>query len=252
MPDLPAAFLGAPIAHRALHDGNITRAENNFAAIDAAIAGGFAIEIDLQLSADGVAMVFHDYALSRLTLDAGAFALRKADDLANVRFKTGEIGIPPLARVLAHVAGRVPLLIEVKDQDGAMGPNVGALERAAAAALSTYDGPVALMSFNPHSVAALAEVCPHLPRGLTTCDWTNGEAGMIPSALRPALRGIVDFDRVGASFISHQWSDLTAPRVRELKAAGAHILCWTIKSPEEEAQARQIADNITFEGYVPT
>ncbi|AVW92315.1 glycerophosphodiester phosphodiesterase family protein [Celeribacter baekdonensis] len=252
MPDLPAAFLGAPIAHRALHDDNITRAENNFAAIDAAIAGGFAIEIDLQLSADGVAMVFHDYALGRLTTSAGAFALRKADELADVRFKTGEIGVPTLERVLDHVAGRVPLLIEVKDQDGAMGPNVGALERAAAAALSSYDGPVALMSFNPHSVAALAEVCPQLPRGITTCDWTNGEAGLIPSALRPPLRGIVDFDRVGASFISHQWSDLTAPRVAELKAAGAHILCWTIKSAEEEAQARQIADNITFEGYVPT
>ncbi|WP_175580877.1 glycerophosphodiester phosphodiesterase family protein [Celeribacter sp. HF31] len=252
MPSLPEAFLKAPIAHRALHDDNIARAENNIAAIDAAIARGFGIEIDLQLSSDGVAMVFHDYALNRLTEGHGAFAQQSSEALSTLRFKTGEVGVPTLKQVLDHVAGRVPLLIEVKDQDGAMGPSVGALEVAAAKALEGYGGPVALMSFNPHSVAVLAELCPHIPRGITTANWEDEGAKLIPADRREVLGLIADYDRVGASFISHQWSNLDAPRVAELKDAGAHILCWTIRNPEDEAEARKIAENITFEGYLPT
>ncbi|WP_434289473.1 glycerophosphodiester phosphodiesterase family protein [Celeribacter sp. SCSIO 80788] len=252
MPTLDPAFFKAPIAHRALHDGNHTRAENNMKAIETAIASGFGIEIDLQLSADGEAMVFHDYSLHRLTEGSGPFAQRNVTELAELRFKTGEVGVPTLGQVLDAVAGQVPLLIEVKDQDGAMGPKIGLLEEAAARALAHYKGPVALMSFNPHSVAKLAELCPDIPRGLTTSAWANREDGIVPAARRAELRDIPDYDRVGACFISHQWDDLSSPRVTELKSAGAHILCWTIKSPEAEAQAREIAENITFEGYLPT
>ena len=54
-----------------------------------------------------------------------------------------------------------------------------------------------------------------------------------------------------ASFLSHEAADLARPRVAALKAQGARILCWTIKSPEAEAKARQYAENITFEGYLP-
>ena len=251
MPTLPDVFLTRPIAHRALHDGNVTRAENNMSAIEAAIAQGFGIEIDLQLSADGVAMVFHDYALDRLTEARGAFARCTAQELATLRFKTGETGIPSLHEVLELVNGRAPLLIEIKDQDGAMGPNIGPLEEATAAALSGYDGPVALMSFNPHSVARMAELCPGLPRGITSSNWV-GDVGPVPMARRAELCGIPDYDRTGACFISHQWDDLASPRVADLKAQGAHILCWTVKSAQSEAQAREIAENITFEGYLPT
>lgn len=252
MPRLPAAFFDAPIAHRALHDGNVTRAENNLRAIDAAIAAGYGIEIDLQLSADGEAMVFHDYALEHLTESKGAFARHTTADLRKLRFHTGEIGVPTLKTVLKHVAGRVPLLIEIKDQDGAMGPNVGLLESATARALAGYDGPVALMSFNPHSVAHCATLCPNIPRGLTTCDWADKEDQLIPAARRDDLREIGDFDRVGATFLSHQWDDLTRPRVIALQKAGADILCWTVKSPKAEIKAREVAQNITFEGYTPT
>lgn len=252
MPQLPEIFLKTPIAHRALHDGNVTRAENNFAALDAAIAKGFGIEIDLQMSSDGEAMVFHDYALNRLTEGHGAFALNTAEELAQLRFKTGEVGVPTLKQVLDHVDGRAPLLIEVKDQDGAMGPSVGRLEVAATKVLESYQGPVAMMSFNPHSVAVLAELCPHLPRGLTTASWEDDAAKLIPASRRAPLRDIIDYERVGASFISHQWSDLERPRVAELKASGAHILCWTIKSAEEQAEASKVAENITFENYLPT
>ena len=131
-PPLPAAFLERPIAHRALHGPG--RPENSRAAIRAAVAAGYGIEIDVQPSADGVAMVFHDADLDRLTGTAGPIRGRTAADLARLPLHGGDEGIPTLAEVLALVAGRVPLLVEIKDQDGALGPGVGALEAATAAA----------------------------------------------------------------------------------------------------------------------
>ncbi|MEC3859807.1 glycerophosphodiester phosphodiesterase family protein [Mesobacterium sp. TK19101] len=248
---LPTAFLDRPIAHRALHDKGDGRPENSLAAVRAAVAAGYGIEIDLQLSSDGVAMVFHDYGLTRLTGETGPIQQRTAAELAAIPLLGGTEGVPTLAQVLQDVAGKVPLLIELKDQDGALGPNVGTLERAAAADLAGYDGPVALMSFNPHSVIALADLCPDLPRGLTTEQFTKADWPTVPAATRDRLSGIPDYAQTGACFVSHHWRDLNDPRVADLQAAGAAVLCWTIRSPEEEAEARKVAANITFEGYLP-
>lgn len=248
---LPDAFLKSPIAHRALHDEGQGRAENNFAAIEAAIAGGFGIEIDIQHSKDGQAMVFHDYHLDRLTDATGPFAQFSSSDLGQVRFRSGEVGVPTLAAVLDHVAGRAPLLIEIKDQDGVMGPKVGPLEREVARLLQSYAGAVAVMSFNPHAVAIMAKAAPSVPRGLTTCGYPSQDWPLLKEETRAALREISDYDRVGASFVSHQWTDLASQRIQDLKDVGAHILCWTIRSGREAADAARYAENITFEGYVP-
>lgn len=249
MTPLPRAFLDRPIAHRALHDRAAGRIENSPAAIRAAIAAGYGIEIDIQRSADGQAMVFHDYDLQRLTGTRGAIQQHSAKALRGLTLTGGNDTIPTLPEVLALVGGAVPLLIEVKDQDGAMGPRVGPLEDAVAAALDGYDGPVALMSFNPHSVAALADRMPQHPRGLTTCAYAPEDHPTLPAATRDTLRGIPDAHRTGASFISHDHRDLSSPRVAALKAQGLAVLCWTVRSPEEEASARRIAQNVTFEGY---
>lgn len=250
MTTLPAVFRQLPIAHRALHDKTDKRPENSRAAIRAAIAAGYGIEMDLQLSADGQAMVFHDYDLERLTGEKGALRLRTAAELGRIALLHGDgEGIPTLAEVLELVGGRVPLLIELKDQDGAMGPDIGGLGAATAAALAGYDGPVALMSFNPHAVAEMAELLPGLPRGITTSDY-DPEDWPLDKATCDRLREIPDFERTGSCFISHEARDLGRPRVAELKAAGVPILCWTIRSPEAEAEARKIADNVTFEGYL--
>lgn len=248
-PDLPAVLLGAPIAHRALHDRARGRPENSRAAIRAAIAQGYSIEIDLQLSADDRALVFHDYDLDRLTGSAGPVRGRTAAEAGSVALAGGDgEGIPTLIEALDLVSGRVPLLIELKDQDGGMGPDVGALEAATAAALAGYDGPVAVMSYNPHSVAEMARLAPALPRGLVT-EAFDPAVWPLPPATCERLRRIPDFDRAGAGFISHQASDLHLPRVAEIKSAGFPVLCWTVRSPAEEAEARRIADNVTFEGY---
>ena len=244
-------FLNRPIAHRALHDRAAGRPENSRAAIRAAVAAGYGIELDLQISADGVAMVFHDDDLNRLTAATGPVRARTAADLGAIGLTDAEDGIPTLAQVLEIVAGRAPLLIELKDQSGQMGPDMAGLPEATAAALKGYAGPVAVMSFNPHAMAEMAGHAPDIPRGLTTFEWPEDELPKRPGVAerRAHLLAIADYDAVGACFISHHWRDLSRPRVAELKAQGAAVLCWTIRSLEQEAEARQIAQNITFEGY---
>ncbi|PWJ21911.1 glycerophosphodiester phosphodiesterase family protein [Jannaschia seohaensis] len=248
---LPASFLKGHLAHRGLHDREKGRPENSLAAFRAAIELGVGIELDVQRSADGVAMAFHDYKLERLTGRAGQIADLDAAALAEVPLLGGDEGVPTLAQALAEIAGRVPVLIEVKDQDGAMGPNVGPLEDAVLAALDGYEGDVALMSFNPHSVAHMATKAPHLPRGLTTSAFDAEDWPDLPAETRERLARIPDLDRVGAAFISHQGDALTMPRVAEIKAQGLPILCWTIRSKEQERIARTVADAVTFEGYLP-
>ncbi|MCZ8152979.1 MAG: glycerophosphodiester phosphodiesterase family protein [Rhodobacteraceae bacterium] len=246
---LPPAFLTTPIAHRAYHDLAQGRPENSRAAIRAAIAAGYGIEIDLQLSRDGVPMVFHDETLERLTPRDGWLCDLTAAQLAEIPLKGGDETIPTLAEVLALVAGRVPLLIEIKDQTLRMAETDGRLEQATATALASYTGPVAVMSFNPHCIARMASLAPNLPRGLTTSAYDPADWHPLAPEICDRLRPIPDYDRTLSSFISHEHADLARPRVAELAAQGTAILCWTIKSPEQEATARRIAQNITFERY---
>lgn len=249
MTPLPPSFLTRPIAHRAFHDRAAGRVENALSSIRAAVSAGYGIEIDIQPAADGTPMVFHDYDLERLTGHTGKISGHSAQALGEMRLLDDPGCIPTLEQVLQEVGGAVPLLIEIKDQDGALGPAVGPLEDAVARALDGYGGDVALMSFNPHSVAHIALAAPDRAVGLTTCAFEPDHWPGIPADRLSKLAGIPDYDRCGASFISHQWRDLPMPRVAELKSGGAAILCWTIRSPEDEATARKIAANVTFEGY---
>ncbi len=250
IPELPGAFLTVPIAHRALHDTSDLRPENSRAAVRAAIAAGYGIEIDLQLSADGQALVFHDYALSRLTDQRGPVRQRQSEETAKIALRHGDgETIPTLRDILDLVRGRAPVLIEIKDQDGGMGPDVGPLEQAAARELKGYEGPVAVMSFNPHSVRKMADLLPGIPRGLVTCGYDASDWALNQST-RDRLREIPDFESCGASFISHDKDDLDRQRVADLRSAGVPVLCWTIRSEQEEADARRFADNVTFENYL--
>lgn len=246
---LPEPFLRVPLAHRALHDVTDGRPENSRAAVKAALAAGYGIEIDVQLSADVQAMVFHDHSLERLAEAAGPVREREADALSQIPLRGGDEGIPKLPEILTLVAGKVPLLIEIKDQDGALGSNIGPLEYAVAAALAQYSGPVAVMSYNPHSTTRMATLAPNVPRGLVSETFDPDEWGLSQSE-SDRLSRIPDYDSSTASFISHDCRDLHNPRVAELKNSGADILCWTVRSPEQEAEARKIAQNITFEGYL--
>lgn len=247
---LPAAFLNRPIAHRTLHDAAQGRPENSIAGARAAVMTNYAIEIDLQLSKDGVPMVFHDYALDLLTHGTGAIAQHSAAQLGEIGLKGGDEPIPTLAAFLSAVEGDVPLLIEIKDQDGALGMNVGALERATCDILRDYKGCVALMSFNPHAIAKCGQFAPDIPRGLVTDPFSKNDWPMLPTARRSELATIPDYDRVGACFISHNVVHLTDPTVQNIKDKNGVVLCWTVRSAAQEKTARIIAQNITFEGYL--
>jgi glycerophosphoryl diester phosphodiesterase len=246
---LPAGFLCQPIAHRALHDRKLRRPENSPAAIRAAIAAGYGIEIDLQLSSDSIPMVFHDETLDRLTAEHGPLSARPAADLTRIPLNDADDTIPTLAQILALIAGQAPLLVEIKDQSLTMSATDGRLESATAALLNRYEGPVAVMSFNPHAIAHMARLAPTIPRGIVTSAYDPDDWSPLPPAICAHLRAIPDYDPTLSSFISHEAKDLPRPRVADLKSQGAAILCWTIRSPEAEARARRIADNITFEGY---
>lgn len=231
---LPADFFAHPIAHRGLHDVGRGVIENSLSAISAAVEAGYAIEIDVQLSADGEAVVFHDDDLDRLTAARGLVRAQDAAALGAVKLTGGDDAIPTLPAALAVVAGGVPLVVEIKDQTGRMGPEVGALEGRVAALLSAYDGPVAAMSFNPHSVDWLADIAPQLPIGHIS----EGRAPTTPAA--------------AVDFISHHWRDLAAPAIEARRRAGGVVISWTIRSPDEAKIAYCGSDQITFEGYYPS
>lgn len=248
---LDPSFLTHPLAHRGLHDRDAGVIENSRAAILAAIDAGYGIEIDIQQTADDQPLVFHDYNMKRLAgRDVYVRTLPAAEAMA-IPLNGGGDGPPPLAEVLEIVAGRAPLLIEIKDQHGALGPVDGVLEGKVAAALTGYDGPVGLMSFNPHSVAACAAAAPHIPRGRVSDPFWADDWAFVPAPRRDELAKLDDLSALGASFTSHYVKDLTSPAVAAVRASGLPVLCWTVRSAVEETTAREVADNITFEGYRP-
>jgi glycerophosphoryl diester phosphodiesterase len=246
---LPTDFLRLPLAHRGYHDHGKGVIENSLSAFRAAIAAGYGIELDVQRSADDVAVVFHDDDMDRLTDATGAFRDYSSAELGRIQLRGSADTIPTLKEVLALVAGRVPVLVEIKENWNTMKDTEGVLEAAVAAALAGYNGPVAVMAFNPHCIAHMARLAPDVPRGLTTEAYDPVLNAPISADVCDYLREIPDYDRTGSSFISHQVTDLGRPRVAALKAAGAAILCWTVRSPKMEAEARKVAQNITFEGY---
>ncbi|MEL6582353.1 MAG: glycerophosphodiester phosphodiesterase family protein [Pseudomonadota bacterium] len=248
---LDPSFYARPIAHRGLHDRAAGIIENSLSAIELAIASGYGIEIDIQPSADGQAMVFHDYAMDRLLGINGPISSKTAAELGELLLIDSTDTVPTLSEVLAQVAGRAPALIEIKDQDGQLGPGVGALEKAVGDALRGYEGAVALMSFNPNSTRVLAEHCPGLPRGLVTDPFRKEDWPLVPAARRARLAMIPDLHASSASFISHNRAYLNSAPVAAVKARGMPVLCWTVRSAEQAQDAYRIANQITFEGFRP-
>src|SRR6202022_2684946 len=158
----PDWLTARPVAHRGLHDAARGIIENMPGAAQAAIAGNFSIECDIQLTADGEAMVHHDDALGRLNEGSGALLGMTAAELKAVKFKDTPERMMSLGDLCALVKGRVPLVIEVKSHfDGDR-----KLVTRMAEVLGSYSGPVVGMSFDPDQVLALREKMPELARGI--------------------------------------------------------------------------------------
>src|SRR3984893_13846874 len=178
----PDWLTARPVAHRGLHDIARGIVENMPGAFEAAISGNFAIETDLQLSADGEAMVHHDDALGRLNEGSGALLGMTAAELKAVKFKDTPERMMSLGDLCALVKGRVPIFIEVKSHYDADRK----LVRRMAEVLAAYSGPAAGMSFDPDQVLALREAMPALPRGIVA----EGKYGVTdwPANFRHAFR----------------------------------------------------------------
>jgi glycerophosphoryl diester phosphodiesterase len=245
----PDWLTAQPVAHRGLHD--ITRGivENMPAAAEAAIARGFAIECDIQLTADGEAMVHHDDALGRLTEGNGPLLEKTAAELKAMRFKDTAERMMSLADLCALVAGRVPLVIEVKshfDRDRK-------LVRRMAEVLSSYDGRAVGMSFDPDQVTALRELIPNRPRGIvaerhyTESDWPDASA-----AQRHDMTHLRHFFRSQPDFVAYRVDDLPAFAPWTARHLfGCRLLTWTVRTPAQRARGAKYADQIIFEGFVP-
>ena len=250
MTPLSPEFLKRPLAHRGLHDRAALAEENSLSAFRRAIDHGYGIELDVRPSAEGRAMVFHDADLGRMTGETGILSEVPARELGRIRLGAGGDSIPTLQEVLKLVAGRVPVLVEIKDPDNTLSAAGSAVDEDVARVLRLYEGPVAAMSFNPNTVAEVRRLAPQIAIGLVTCDFPELYWPQVSVARRKQLASLDSVDGVGASFISHARTDLDSPRVMRVKKAGLPVLSWTIRSRQQEIEARKIADNITFEGYL--
>jgi glycerophosphoryl diester phosphodiesterase len=227
--------LGAvPFAHRGLHGGGLV--ENSGGAIAAAAAQGYGIELDVQLSSDGEAMVFHDYDLDRLTLERGPVAGRTAAELQAIRLHVGSEVMPRLPEALETIAQRVPLLIEVKSRDRGVAPLCAAVARA----LEGYPGPVGVMSFNPQVGAWFARRAPSVLRGLVVTE--QGKRG-----LRGRIERRLFLWRARADFLACDVRDLPSRFAAAGRRRGLPVYTWTVRTDSDRARAAAHADQIIFE-----
>lgn len=242
-------LVARPIAHRGLHDADKGIVENTASAFAAAIEHGFAIECDIQLSADGEAVIFHDATLERLTSGSGRVADLSVAALKAIPFTAGSDRIQTLPEMLEQVAGRVTLVIEIKSSwNGDMRLADRAIE-----ILSRYQGPFAVKSFDPSIVRRLRERAPGITRGIVA-DRTEDLShwGFLPASRRRSLRHLLHFPQTRPDFVSYHVKALPAAAPLLAKwVLGRPLMSWTVRTPKDLATARRWADQIVFEGFVP-
>jgi glycerophosphoryl diester phosphodiesterase len=251
----PAWLVDRPIAHRGLHDKAKGVIENTLRSAEAAIAGGFAIECDVQISGDGEAIVFHDQTLDRLTDAAGALSARSAAEIARVRIMGADEPPPTFAAFLQAIAGRTPVICELKsrfDGDWRVGDRVIAL-------VAAYDGPLALKSFDHDLIGysrlrrprtRLGERC---PIGIVAeASYDDAIWAFLTAEQKQDWTDFDHFDRLRPDFLSWNVDDLPHKipfLMKELH--GAPTMAWTVRTGPQREAALKWADQIVFEGDWP-
>jgi glycerophosphoryl diester phosphodiesterase len=236
-----------PIAHRGLHDRSNGVIENSRSAFAAAIAKGFAIECDLQITADDEAVVFHDDTLDRVAEGTGWLKHKSAASVCATKLKQSDDCPQTLAGLLAQVAGRVPLVIELKSHwDGDE-----RLAHRALQVLEPYAGPYCLMSFDPSVIEMVRELSPYTVRGIVADRTTNPHYYGLCHGRRLEMQMLSHLKRTAPHFISFYFRDLPYAPAQQFRAAGHPLISWTIRSREEARQALAWSDQITFEGFLP-
>ncbi|TXN24583.1 glycerophosphodiester phosphodiesterase family protein [Methylobacterium sp. WL9] len=245
----PGWLTARPIAHRGLHNRAAGIPENTIAAAEAAIAGGYAIECDVQPSLDGEAMVFHDEGLGRLTTSSEPTASRNAADLSKLAVAGTQQRIPTLPEFLGMIAGRTPLIIEVKtqfDED----PR---LSRRVAEVIAGYTGPVALKSFDPRIVAALGELAKGVPRGIVAeKSQEDPSYARLTRTQRFGLANMLHLHQSRPDFVSWRVDDLPGGVPYLCRQLGRMpVMTWTVRTDDQRKTAAAHADQMVFEGFRP-
>lgn len=227
-----------PIAHRGFHDLNTSRWENTLSAFAAAVERGYAIECDVHLTLDGEVVVFHDNDLKRLTGEEGYVWQRTAAEFGALRVGGTADHVPTLAELLALVAGRVPLVIELK---GIPGKDDGLVAKVADA-LKSYAGKVAIMSFDHWLIRQFPTDAPGIAAGLTA--W-----GDRPHEIEAHFSMLA----YGISFVSYSVVHLPNPFIgfvrEKLKMP---VITWTVRDKPMVDKTFAEADQMTFEGFEPS
>ncbi len=226
-----------PIAHRGLHDLNQKCWENSLPAFERAVAGNFAIECDVVLTADKVPVVFHDHDLKRLTGHGGKVCEMTADEICQLTVGGTADRVPRLDEMLSLVGGRVPIVIELK---GNAGHDDGFVE-AVHEVLEGYNSKVAIMSFAHHVIRGFAKGAPGLPAGLTA-EHTDLEAMEDHFAMLAHGISFVSFDvrDIPNKFVSFVRDELNLP-----------FITWTVRDREAAERTWREGGQITFEGFDP-
>jgi len=245
----PGWLTARPVAHRGLHDRARGIIENMPGAIQAAIDGNFSIEVDLQLAADGEAMVHHDDVLGRLTEGSGALLEMTSDQLKAIKFRDTSERMMSLGDLCALVRGRVPLMIEVKSHfDGDR-----KLVARMAEVLASYSGPAVGMSFDPDQVLALRETMPGLARGIIAQrNYDDDYWNKLAPAQHQSMLHLRHAFRTRPHFVAFWVEQLPAfaPWIAH-NIFGLPLLTWTVRTPEQRERAARYADQMIFEGFVP-
>lgn len=225
-----------PIAHRGLHDKSSGIFENTLSAAKGAMETGYAIEVDLQYSSDGVPVVFHDYDLKRLTGNDGEVRKTSAQDLGAMTIGESEDRIPALQELLELIQGKVGIVLELK---GLPGKDKGFVE-AVAHELEGYAGDTAIMSFHHHILEDARQVAPELGLGLTA---EGGDEAY--------EQHVLAVEKYQPDFISYELKNLDTRFVREYTQSNRPSISWTVRSEQDAAISNQFVDQITFEGFRP-
>lgn len=236
-------MFSVPYAHRGLWSVNAP--ENSRAAFRAAVKAGVGIELDVQLSADGVPMVFHDATLKRLCGRPEAVSDLDAETLCSITLGSSPETIPTLAEVLGGIDGQVPVLVELKTPFG----REGVLELSVAETLWGYDGDVAVISFNPAALAMMRLLAPRVMRGQTTYSWRDDKVAQLTHHQKRHLRQLAFLDEVKPDFLCVGADALPAEHIRHWRQSGLPVIAWTARSAQMATRLLRHADTVMFEGF---
>ena len=225
---------GQPYAHRGLHGNGVL--ENSPAAFEAAIRLGHGIECDVQAAEDGRAFVFHDFELDRLTGHSGLLADMRADDLDQIQLNGGHGKIPRLREILTHVAGQVPILIEIKSGNMRVGPLCLSVRRA----LEGYGSKAAIMSFNPLVSSWFRKNANHVVRGLVVTEESTKN-------LKGRITRHQSLWTAKPDFLAYDVRDFPSKFAASNRARGLPVVTWTVRSAEQEEIAAVHADEPVYE-----